>query len=112
MTHRGARILLAGLSSCLAAAPAAAGPCASEIAAFRHTIEQQERINPGAVGTARQTIDAQLEHQPTPASVERGRKAARTEIATALARAESLDLQGRPDECHAALDTARLLLDP
>jgi multidrug resistance efflux pump len=115
MTHRVAMILMAALSplaTCLAAPSATAGPCAREIAAFRQTLERQERLNPDGVGTARQTIDAQLEHQPTPMSVERGREAARTEITIAVSRAEKLDSQGKQDECRAALDTARLLLDP
>jgi len=112
MRRRMATILLAALSPCLAAAPAAAGPCASEISAFRQAILQQEKLNPDDVGTARQTIAAQLEHQPTPMSVARGREAARAGIAKALASAAKFDSQGKQDECRAALDTARLLLDP
>lgn len=112
MTRRVAMILLSALSPWLAGASAAAGPCAEEITAFRQTVERQQKLNPGGVGTTRQTIDAQLEHQPTPRSVERGRKAASVGIATAIARAESLDSQGKQDECRAALDIARLLLNP
>ncbi len=104
--------LAALLAVCLAAAPAAASPCAADIAAFRQTVERQERLSPESVGTAKQTIAAQLEHQPTPMSVERGRLAARNGIAAAIARAENLDSQGREDECRAALDTAKILLDP
>jgi multidrug resistance efflux pump len=103
---------LLSLFLCFAAAPAVAGSCAADIAAFRQTVERQERLNPESVGTAKQTIAAQLEHQPTPMSVARGRHAARAEIAAAIARAENLDSQGRADECRAALDTAQILLDP
>jgi len=103
---------LLSLSLCLSAAPALAGSCAADIAAFRQSVERQERLNPDDVGTARQTIAAQLEHQPTPMSVERGRRAARAEIATAIARAENLESQGKENECRAAVDTAQVLLDP
>jgi hypothetical protein len=112
MWRRVATVLLVALSLRLDVASALAGACGTEIAAFRRTVEQQETLNPVGVGTAPQSIDAQLEHQPTPVSVERGRKIAKAGITAALARAETLDRQGRQDECRRALDTARLLLNP
>jgi hypothetical protein len=61
--------------------PAAAGPCADQIAEFEQFL--QEHL--GAAGTAPQSVGAQLEHQPTPASIERARQNAKAEIAAALA---------------------------
>jgi hypothetical protein len=112
MKYRVATILLIAICLCFRVASAAGGPCGTEIASFRRTLQQLEILNPRAVGSARQTIDAQLEHQPTPMSVELAEKNAKAEIAAVLAQAERLDSQGRQDECRSALDTARLLLDP
>jgi hypothetical protein len=89
-------------------APAAAGPCADQIAEFEQFLQE----HPGAVGTAPQSVGAQLEHQPTPASIERARQNAKAEIAAALAQAKTLDAQGKQDECVDELAKAKLLLNP
>jgi hypothetical protein len=68
--------------------------------------------HPGEVGTAPQSVDAQLEHQPTPVSVESAEHKARNEVASVLAQAKALDAEGKPNECLAALAKAKLLLNP
>jgi hypothetical protein len=90
------------------AASANAGGCAGEIAG----LEQSLRENPGAIGTARQSIGAQLEHQPTPASVESAKNNAKAEIVAILAEARALDAQGRQDACAEAVARAKILLNP
>jgi hypothetical protein len=55
---------------------------------------------------------AQLEHQPTPASVERAKRHARSEIEAALGQARALDAQGKDEECAAEIAKAKLLLNP
>jgi hypothetical protein len=87
---------------------ARAGPCAGQIAEFEQLLRQQ----PEAVGAAPQSVGAQLEHQPTPASVESAKHGARAEILTVLSQAKALDAQGKQDECIDALAKAKLLLNP
>jgi hypothetical protein len=96
----------------LGAAPASAGSCAAKIVQFRQSLHQSEVAGAPVVGSAPQSIDAQLEHQPTPASVERARKDAKGQILALLAQAESFDAQGRRRECRQALRRANLLLNP
>jgi len=96
----------------LNAAPASAGACAAEIAQFRRLVHQKEDAGTGVVGSAPQSIGAQLEHQPTPASVARAKDDAKGQILALLAQAESFDAQGRLPECEQALRKANLLLNP
>jgi hypothetical protein len=104
--------LLVAVASTLGAAPASAGTCAAEIAQFRQTLHQIEAGGTAVVGSAPQSLDAQLEHQPTPASVERAKKSAKAQILALLAQAGSFDAQGRRRECQQALARASLLLNP
>ena len=99
---------IVALAAGLSITPASAGPCADQIAEFEQFLQE----HPGAVGTAPQSVGAQLEHQPTPASIERAKQNARTEIATVLAQAKVLDAEGKQNECVDALANARLLLNP
>jgi hypothetical protein len=93
-------------------ATASAGPCAGEIAEFQSTIPRNKNGDPAFVGTLPQSIDAQLEHQPTLVSVERAKKQAQTQILAALAQAEAFDSEGKRNECRDAIVRARLLLTP
>jgi hypothetical protein len=99
---------LIAIALVLAMAPARASPCGSQILEF----EQAMRRLPDLVGTAPQTVDAQLSHQPTPASVAHAETKAKSEVARALETAKTLDEQGKDDECIAALARARVLLHP
>jgi hypothetical protein len=92
----------------LLGAPASASDCGSQIIGFERSLSQ----HPGVVGTAPQSIDAQLEHQPTPASIEKAKNGARAEIETILGQAKELDAQGMQDECNALLIRARAVLNP
>ena len=112
MRSRTATAATLAIAFCLCAVSASAGPCGVEIDSFQRTLRHEEAVNPDSVGTAPQTIDAQLEHQPTPSSVQRAKDRAKAEIATVLARAEKLDAEGKQGECLGVLDTARLLLQP
>jgi hypothetical protein len=111
MKHLSATVFIV-VASCLDVAAASAGSCGAEITSFQRTLQQQERLNPGRIGTAPQTIAAELEHQPTPKSAERAKNCAKSEIAAVLARAEKLDAEDREGECIGEIETARLLLDP
>jgi hypothetical protein len=90
----------------LSIAPAHAGPCTSKIAQFEKAVRRSAG-NPNAGPMARQSIGAQLDRQPTPASVKRAEQQAKTTFAAALARAKRLDAQGNRAGCTRALAAAK-----
>lgn len=112
MNHPVAATFVFAIISLAPALPASAGPCGEEVAAFRQTLPLNQKGAPAAVGTAPQTVGAQLGHQPTPETVERARQDAQSEVATVLAQAETLDAAGKQDECRDALARAKLLVNP
>jgi hypothetical protein len=105
-------IALVAVTATAGAAPAWAGPCAAEIAGIKQTLSRRERRQPDGFGAAPQSIAAQLEHQPTPASVARARKSARAAILDEVAKAESSDARGEQSACRDHIGRARLMLDP
>jgi hypothetical protein len=90
----------------LGTASAGAGPCSNAIAQFEQAVRQSAN-NPGAGPTARQSIDAQLDRQPTPGSVARAEARAQITFETALARAKRLDARGNRAGCTQALAAAK-----
>ena len=68
-------------------------------------VRQSER-NPNAGPMAPQSIGAQLDRQPTPASVRRAEQKAQATFAATLARARRLDAQGNRAGCTRALAAA------
>ena len=87
-------------------ASAHAGPCSSDIAQFEAAVRQSAG-NPYAGLTARQSISAQLDRQPTPDSVRRSEKRLKSEFSANMARAKRLDARGDAVGCKAALDAAK-----
>jgi len=108
--HRHLAIAFAGAALSLGIASAHAGPCTSAIAQFEQALRQSGN-DPDAGPTARQTIGAQLGHQPTPSSVKRADQQAQTNFAAALARAKRLDARGNRSGCRRALAEARRLYE-
>jgi hypothetical protein len=100
------------IASTVGIATASAGPCAGDITDFRSSLSLDKNGEPTFVGTARQSIGAQLEHQPTRDSVERAKKQAQAQILTVVMQAEAFDSQGKQTECRQALAKAKLLLNP
>jgi hypothetical protein len=100
------------LASTLCIATASAGPCAGEIADFRSSLSRDKNGEPTFIGTAPQSISAQLEHQPTRESVEHAKKQAQVQILMVVTQAEALDSEGKKSECTNALAKAKLLLNP
>ena len=86
-------------------APAHAGPCTDEIAQFQLAVRQSAGTDAGPFGP--QSIGAQIDRQPTPASVKRAKKRARSIFAATLARAERLDARGNRAGCTRALSAAK-----
>lgn len=104
--HRHLVRAFAGAALSLGIASAHAGPCTSGIAQFEQAL-RQSRNEPDAGPTARQSVGAQLGHQPTPTSVKRAEERAQTNFAGALARAKRLDARGNRSGCKRALAEAR-----
>jgi len=91
---------------CLGTASARAGPCSDAIAQFEQAVRQSAN-NPNAGPTARQSIDAQLDRQPTPGSVARAEARAQTTFEASLARAKRFDARGNRAGCTRALAAAK-----
>ena len=90
----------------LSIAAAHAGPCTSKIAQFEKAVRQSAG-NPNAGPMAPLSIGAQLDRQPTPASIKRAEQQAQTTFAATLARAKRLDAQGNRAGCTRALAAAK-----
>jgi hypothetical protein len=88
-------------------ASAHAGPCTADIARFEQEV-QASKSSPDAGPGAPQSFAADLEHQPTPASVAAAKALAEAEFAAVLARAKTLDAQN-DKACLEALAKARLV---
>jgi hypothetical protein len=108
MSHRIAASLVATIALVQLINPALAGQCAKEVDAFRHSLRQQH----SAVGTAPQSVDAQLGHQPTAASIASAERQAKSELEILLDQAKALDAQGKHQDCADALAKAKLLANP
>jgi hypothetical protein len=81
-------------------------PCSAEIVQFELAVRQSAG-QPGAGPMARQSIGAQIDRQPTPASIKRAEKRARAIFAATLARAKRLDARGDRAGCTRALSAAK-----
>jgi hypothetical protein len=90
----------------LSIAPANAGPCSAEIAQFELAIRQSAG-NPNAGPFAPQSIGAQIDRQPTPASIKRAKERAHAMFAATMARAKRLDARGDRERCTQALSAAK-----
>jgi hypothetical protein len=94
------------VASGISISSAHAGPCSAEIAQFERAVRQSAG-NPNAGPFAPQSIGAQIDRQPTPASVKRAKERAQAQFAAVLARAKRLDAQGNRSGCSRALDVAK-----
>jgi hypothetical protein len=106
MSSPGMTAALAGAVLALAATNAWAGPCTSDIAEFEAAIARSQG-NPLAGLTAPQSVGAQLEHQPTPASVKAAQARLKKTFAATMARARRYDAQGNQAGCTRELTAAK-----
>jgi hypothetical protein len=83
-----------------------AGPCTAHIAEFEAAIRQSSG-NPLAGLTARQTVAAQLDRQPTPETVKQANERLKSEFDATIAEAKRLDAQDDHSGCTSALNAAR-----
>jgi hypothetical protein len=102
----------AGLVACaLTFGSALAGPCTADIALFEATTRQSGG-DPNAGLTARQSVGAQLGHQPTPRSVEKAEDRLQSTFTANMARAKQLDEEGNHAGCAKALSEAKRMYIP
>ncbi len=85
---------------------AQAGPCSEEIAQFEAAI-RQSASNPYAGLMAPQSIGAQLDRQPTVASMKQAEARLKSKFSATMARAKRLDAQGDRAGCSGALSVAK-----
>jgi hypothetical protein len=91
-----------------AAAWAAPPPCAAMIADVRAWLD----AHPHVAGTRRQTVAAQLQHQPTAASVAKAKMESRDHIVELLGDAEAQQRSGDMAGCEATLGDVERMLKP
>jgi hypothetical protein len=99
----GAAIVIAALGLFTTGAPA--GPCTADIAYFEQQVRQSAG-KPDAGPFARQTVDAQLGYQPTPASMRQAQRRAQAQFKATLARAKRYDARGDRERCMSYLPAA------
>src|SRR5262249_37089539 len=83
--------------------------CSNQIAQLEALVNQSMG-NPVARPTVPQSIDAQLHHQPTRDSVQRAVEKANLRFASILARAKTLNGDGKTTECIQSVAEAKRLL--
>jgi uncharacterized membrane protein YccC len=102
-------IVFAFSLTCMRQAQAHAETCSHEITKLE-TLTREPNTQPFAGATDRQTIGAQLHHQPTAASIAGAQHQATDDVDKALAHAKSLDASGQEIDCMNAVQKAKLLL--
>jgi hypothetical protein len=108
MDHRVVAGLITMTALTFLPASASAGPCTAGIAEIEQSIQKM----PDDFGTAPESRDALLRHQPTPASVEIAKHTAKAGVMMVLSEAKAFDAQGKAEECADALAKAKLLINP
>lgn len=100
------RILVGCLFLAISVATAHAGPCSAEIEKIEKLVANP---NSGIAPTARQTVGAQLDRQPTPQSIARAEQKADSHYDEVLSKAKSLDAANNPD-CTKVVSELKLLV--
>jgi hypothetical protein len=98
--------LILGAVLGLNSAPALAGPCSADIAQFE-TAVRQSAGNPYAGLTAPQSVDAQIDREPTVASMKKAEQILKSTFAATMARAKRLDAKNNRAGCERALSIAK-----
>jgi hypothetical protein len=104
-------VFFAGVALWLNTGMAQAGPCTADISQFEATVHQSAG-DPLAGLTARQSVDAQLGHQPTPQSIHQADQGLKSRFSAAMARAKRYDAEGNRSGCTRALDAAKKIYIP
>jgi hypothetical protein len=106
MNRRTTVAIFAAAFTGLGVPSAQAGPCGAEIAQFEQAV-RRSAANPNAGPVAPVSLGAQLDREPTPASIKRAQARARSAFRAQLAHAKRLDARGDRAGCGAALARAK-----
>jgi len=106
MNRRTTVAIFAAAFTGLGVLSAQAGPCSAEIVQFEQAVRRSAG-NPNAGPVAPVSLGAQLDREPTPASIRRAQARARSAFRAQLARAKRLDARGDRAGCTAALARAK-----
>jgi hypothetical protein len=104
--HRVIATLIAGAVLGFLSTTAYAGPCTAQIAQFEAAVRQASG-NPMAGLTARQSVGAQLDRQPTPESLKQANDRLKSRFDATIVRAKRFDAQGDRSGCTRALNAAK-----
>lgn len=91
---------------CLNISTAHAGPCSADIAQFEQAIRASAG-NPFAGLAAPQSVNAQLDRQPTPESLKQAQDRLQAKFSATMAPAKRLDAKGDSTGCASALSAAK-----
>ena len=89
-------------------APALAASCADMVS----QAESYLAAHPDKAGTRPQTVDAQLQHQPTRESVAKAKMDSRDHLAAALANAKAMQTAGDEAGCRKSFAAVAWMLKP
>ncbi|WP_413988603.1 hypothetical protein ACMDCR_21650 [Labrys okinawensis] len=112
MRYFGEKLFLIFVVSSMPISGATASVCSSQIAQLRQAMPHNSDVPAPVVASAPQSVSAQLDRQPTPASIERAKQIAQANVEAALMQAQTYDDQGKTQECESAVGKARLMLNP
>lgn len=108
--HRFRTIALTMLAFVANAPISQASPCTAQIDQIQRQIAQvHARRSTAGDASGRQSLGAQLHHQPTPATVESAEDKANADATAALDRARIADAAGDARGCAQALNQAKLI---
>jgi hypothetical protein len=105
-------VTFAALALICGSAAGYAGPCTTQISDLEQRIRAAQAASPpGGAGdaSARQTVGAQLHHQPTPSSVQGAERTANADGEAALTQARNADAAGDAAACTKALIEAKAI---
>jgi len=85
------------------------GPVAAHATPCGEQIARLEAAQSEVVPYTRQSVGAQLHHQPTPGTVSNAESEAKKQLSAALAAARRLNSEGKDSECIETLDKAGLI---
>jgi hypothetical protein len=104
-------VFFVGVAFWLNTGIAQAGPCTADLSQFEATVHRSAG-DPLAGLTARQSVDAQLGHQPTPQSIHQADQHLKSRFSAAMARAKRYDAEGNRSGCTRALNAAKKIYIP
>ena len=112
MRQSAERLFLILAMSMMPVAASAATVCSGQIAQLQQGMPSNSDGSAATIGSAPQSIGAQRNRQPTPASIQRAKQDAEAGVEATLDQARQYDAQGKAQACEIAVGRARMMLNP